>query len=562
MPARGEELRVLRWADTAAVQRNVFICQSQIMLVFSYNKASQNSNNSFFIVRVPCSAIERCLFLYLAYIRPFSDFLSRQLKLVNATAPTNPHLFTVYDSPSACFSPASCSKTLQQSTTECPIQLSFKIYRQVAVAVSKKHLPSLVQPFDPNAPKDYDGFLRLLSFQTGHNPSTHAGAYALDRAYPAKLQPELVERYFQNSRVWHRFLAVTEEDPITVDVDSDVGNSSSKPALSAPGYHPDDAGMLSPEVIDEVEVSSADDTIRQTSSVKEGKQRSKRKHRQESISPTQRKIDALRADLLKLEQEYKKRRLCKSACYRSKQSGRNIRDCSHTSLVVQARRSGRNRGAREAAEQARRAVRSNKAASNDSSSSEVMYIVHVGMPWSMIDYAQESRRGGRAGERVDSVVLVEKGEVEQTMKQKSGDLDMQAMGVFIIGSGCRRGLMSGYLDGKRVECNDLETARCNRYGEGARGWEDEQREASTEWQQVQEVLDEVREGCAVYWLIGAELEAGEWQRHTARDCTAHARLTGRELDAFRWGVWDRGGSHSCRRGETKKSKREKEDGVR
>jgi hypothetical protein len=26
MPARGEELRVLRWADTAAVQRNIFIC--------------------------------------------------------------------------------------------------------------------------------------------------------------------------------------------------------------------------------------------------------------------------------------------------------------------------------------------------------------------------------------------------------------------------------------------------------------------------------------------------------------------------------------------------------
>jgi superfamily II DNA helicase RecQ len=98
-----------------------------------------------------------------------------------------------------------------------------------------------------------------------------------------------------------------------------------------------------------------------------------------------------------------------------------------------------------------------------------VYILHVGMPWSMIDYAQESGRGGRAGEMVDAVVLVEKGEVERTMKQKSGDLDVQVIGVFIIGSGCRRGLMSGYLDGRRVECNDLETARCDRCGEGARG---------------------------------------------------------------------------------------------
>jgi hypothetical protein len=31
---------------------------------------------------------------------------------------------------------------LQQSTPECPILLNFQIYRQVVVAVSKKHLPS------------------------------------------------------------------------------------------------------------------------------------------------------------------------------------------------------------------------------------------------------------------------------------------------------------------------------------------------------------------------------------------------------------------------------------
>jgi hypothetical protein len=76
MPARGEEICVLCWADTAAVQRNIFICQSQVLLVFLYNKASQSLNNSFFIVRVPCAVVGKCLFLYLAYIRPFSDFLS------------------------------------------------------------------------------------------------------------------------------------------------------------------------------------------------------------------------------------------------------------------------------------------------------------------------------------------------------------------------------------------------------------------------------------------------------------------------------------------------------
>jgi hypothetical protein len=159
---------------------------------FSYNKASQNSNNSFFVVRVPCPIVERCLFLYLAYVRPFSDFLSRQLKLVSATVPTSLHLFTAYDTPSTCFSSAAYSKILQQSMLESPILLHFQMYRQIVVAISKKHLSGTVQPFDANALRDHDGPSRLRSFQTGHNPATHAGEYALDRAYPAKLQPELV----------------------------------------------------------------------------------------------------------------------------------------------------------------------------------------------------------------------------------------------------------------------------------------------------------------------------------------------------------------------------------
>jgi hypothetical protein len=67
MPARGEELRIIRWANTVAVQR--------IMLLFAYNKVSTTANHSFYIVRVPCPTVEQALFLYLAYIRPFTDFL-------------------------------------------------------------------------------------------------------------------------------------------------------------------------------------------------------------------------------------------------------------------------------------------------------------------------------------------------------------------------------------------------------------------------------------------------------------------------------------------------------
>ena len=66
----------------------------------------------------------------------------------------------------------------------------------------------------------------------------------------------------------------------------------------------------------------------------------------------------------------------------------------------------------------------------------VVYIVHVGMLQSIINYAQESGRRGQAGERVDLVIVVEQGEVEGTMQQKSDDLDVQAIGMFLIGSRC------------------------------------------------------------------------------------------------------------------------------
>ena len=89
------------------------------------------------------------------------------------------------------------------------------------------------------------------------------------------------------------------------------------------------------------------------------------------------------------------------------------------------------------------------------------------MLWSIINYAQESGRGGQASERVDLVVLVEYSEVERTIKQKSDNLDVQAIGTFLISSSCWQGLISGYLDGKRVKCNNINAASCDWCGEGA-----------------------------------------------------------------------------------------------
>jgi hypothetical protein len=75
----------------------------------------------------------------------------------------------------------------------------------MAVSIAKKHLTSLTQNFNPHTPYDENGLVRLLSWQSGHTPTTHSHHYALEREFPAKLQPQLIDRYLDNSRIWHEF---------------------------------------------------------------------------------------------------------------------------------------------------------------------------------------------------------------------------------------------------------------------------------------------------------------------------------------------------------------------
>ena len=173
----------------------------------------------------------------------------------------------------------------------------------------------------------------------------------------------------------------------------------------------------------------------------------------------------------------------------------------------------------------------------------IVFVLHVGMPWSMIDYCQESGRAGRSGEMADSVIVVEPGEVERRVREGGASVDVCAMGMFIESEGCRRGKMSEYMDGRRVECGDIDSAGCNRCGEGRVEWQQAQSHAASEWQDVEATMDELRAGCAICWVLGP----GDWQGHRTMQCTAEPRMTGMDVDNFRRGVRDAGNCHSCRR---------------
>jgi superfamily II DNA helicase RecQ len=180
----------------------------------------------------------------------------------------------------------------------------------------------------------------------------------------------------------------------------------------------------------------------------------------------------------------------------------------------------------------------------------IVYILHVGMPWSLTDFAQASGRGGRGGEPVDVVVVIEHGEVEKRVEEKSEDMDVQAMGQFLIGSGCRRELMSAYLDQEGVRCGDIEAVGCDRCGEGEQAWLKEHESWAREWAAVEEQFNELRNGCAICWLVGQEYrtkEEEQWRKHRTIQCMAWEHVSGAGADEFRTKMVDQTAKDNCRK---------------
>jgi superfamily II DNA helicase RecQ len=177
----------------------------------------------------------------------------------------------------------------------------------------------------------------------------------------------------------------------------------------------------------------------------------------------------------------------------------------------------------------------------------VVFTLHVDIPYGMIDFSQESGRAGRAGEDVDSVMIVEEGKAErQSVGGKGGGVDESIMRDFITTRGCRRRVMGLYLDNKEIECgNDASLARCDRCGEGVTALERDYARAARERQTVEETLDEVTDNC-VFCFVESTDDVGVSWTHTPEECERAEWRTWRDLDErFRRLIKFEESSHSC-----------------
>lgn len=98
----------------------------------------------------------------------------------------------------------------------------------------------------------------------------------------------------------------------------------------------------------------------------------------------------------------------------------------------------------------------------------IVYVVHIGLPYGMIDFAQESGQGGRAGEDVDSIILLEDLAYKRLEKQDVAELTVDKLAIqrFIQTQDCWRFAMSGYLDKEGQTCAEVGGQLCNCCGEG------------------------------------------------------------------------------------------------
>ena len=135
----------------------------------------------------------------------------------------------------------------------------------------------------------------------------------------------------------------------------------------------------------------------------------------------------------------------------------------------------------------------------------IVFLMHIDLPYGVIDFAKESGRAVRAGEDVDAVIMIEEGRVERMLGQMRR-LDDSTVGQFVTTKECRRGVMGSYLDGQRIECGDGEgdLAKCDRCGEGLTALERTYHKDAAERQMVEKTLSELADGCSACWVMRQE----------------------------------------------------------
>jgi len=174
-------------------------------------------------------------------------------------------------------------------------------------------------------------------------------------------------------------------------------------------------------------------------------------------------------------------------------------------------------------------------------------ILHVDLPYGMLDYVQESGRGGRGGETVHCAVIVSEKDYREYMEipKESLTRDECALQAFLRGDVCRNKVITEYLNGAAggrtcTECGGKLCDICSSKGEHrelkrrqdyeerdrlenlkrrriydaqAQLRQDAVRSMEETWDRIEMTLEQIGTGCMVCWY-GRE----DYRQHQLKNC--------------------------------------------
>jgi hypothetical protein len=203
LPGRGTEITSIRYLNTKEALRNVFFYGGQMIIIISYNKARASNNYAFYIVRYLQPSLSLSFLKYLAIIRPVWEFLAKQLHVPRHSS--GEFFFLDPHGKGKHLSSGQASIILKDLTQDLATPWTLSLYRQAALAIAKRYLRKLVEQTNFYHPSNATDPIRIFAAGAGHHPRMLLTTYAIDRALPERLQPELLDMYYRLSTIWQEW---------------------------------------------------------------------------------------------------------------------------------------------------------------------------------------------------------------------------------------------------------------------------------------------------------------------------------------------------------------------
>lgn len=196
-PARGTELLTLCHSNGyLGNHRNIFIEQGLVGTVTAYHKSYSTTGSTKIIHRYLPARVGEALVYYLWLVQPFCQ----QLKLLafHDTGTPSPYL---WPSGTGSWSATRLTKVLErESSIHMDTKLNTSIYRHVAIAMSRAHLPG------GSFKREYPIEQQVLDRQAAHSSWQAALTYAREVGDCDGHVEQRREQYRKASCEWHRFL--------------------------------------------------------------------------------------------------------------------------------------------------------------------------------------------------------------------------------------------------------------------------------------------------------------------------------------------------------------------